>query len=265
MLRNFLYLNESTLNGYLSALENGLRTSADHRASKSNSVSGKAGVGGVGAEGERLAGDEVNQSYTDTAEARFERFLVGVTEEPERADWIDVVNADDDLPEASRGSLLEFDCEIFVPQMIRALSRSSGIGSVMTTMGALAPFMNALGKETPSLPSSDQLGALSAFSERFGDDLVVVGERDDTNWRVAGRLIASSIRDDEFDGAARVVGKVTQVLRAGEHKSLIAMPGMNLLSREQRRAQEKAGPKDGEEGSWLQGPALMLDILAVYR
>jgi hypothetical protein len=265
MLRNFLYLNEATLNGYLSSLEDGLRSAAERRTSETKAVSGKAGVGGFGAQGEAESDSELSNSYSDTSEARFERFMNLCAAAPERSGWIDVVNSDDDLPAASPGMIFEFDCEIFVPPMIRSLTSSGGIGQAMNMLKSMAPLVKALQPQSFELPPDEQVEAVSAMAALMGDDLVVVGERDDTDWRVAGRLIASSIRNDELDGVARVVGKVSSVLKPGEHKSLLALPGMNLMTREQRRAQSKSGPKPGEEANWLSGPAVMLDVLAVYR
>lgn len=265
MLRNFLYLNEITLNGYLSALEDGLRSAAEHRTTQTKSLSSKAGVAGFGAQGGTESDTESSRSYSDTSEARFERFMSLSAANPERSGWIDIVNSDDDFPAATPGTILEFDCEIFVPPMIRSLTSSGGIGQAMAMLKSMAPIMKALQPETTELPPEEQIQAVSAMSSLMGDDLALVGERDDTDWRIAGRLIAASIRDNELDGAARVVGKVSAVLRPGEHKSLLALPGMNLMTREQRRAQAKAGPKTGEEANWLTGPAVMLDVLAVYR
>ena len=265
MLRNFLYLNEPTLNGYLSALEDGLRSDGAHRTTHSKSISGRAGLSGFGAEGENGSDVESSHSFSDTSEARFERFISLSAENPERSGWVDIVNCDDDLPAASVGTIVEFDCEIFVPPLIRSLTSSGGIGQAMAMIKSVAPLMNALQPESVGFPPDEQVQAVAAISSMVGDDLVVVGERDDTDWRVAGRLSAAGIRDSELDGAARVVGKVSAILRPGEHKYLLALPGMNLMTREQRRAQAKAGPKSGEEGNWLSGPAVMLDVLAIYR
>ncbi|GAA1214919.1 DUF6414 family protein [Rhodoglobus aureus] len=265
MLRNFLYLNESTLNGYLSALEDGLRSVGEHRTTQSKSLLGKAGLGGFGTQGETESDTELSHSYSDTSEARFERFISLCAANPERSGWVDIINSDDDFAAASPGTILEFDCEIFVPPMIRSLTSSGGIGEAMAMMKSLSPLMTAVQPSAQRLPPDEQIQALTAMSSVMGDDLAIVGERDDTDWRVAGRLIAASIRDSELDGVARVVGKVSAAVRAGEHKSLLALPGMNLMTREQRRAQAKLGPKPGEEANWLSGPAVMLDVLAVYR
>ena len=40
---------------------------------------------------------------------------------------------------------------------------------------------------------------------------------------------------------------------------------MNLVPREERRKMERQAPAPGKESEYLSGPALMLDILAIYR
>jgi hypothetical protein len=56
------------------------------------------------------------------------------------------------------------------------------------------------------------------------DQLALAGDKGDTDWLIADRLIVASIRDNELDGAARVVGKVSAALRPGEHKPLLSCP-----------------------------------------
>jgi hypothetical protein len=223
---------------------------------------GKTGFDGGG---DKPADTETSQSYEDTSEARFERFIKLSAQNPERSGWVDVGDPDEDLAAVVSGNVLEFDCELFVPPMIRSLTSSGGIGNAISMMKALGPLVNTINPGSMELPADDQMQAISAMSSLMGDDLVVVGERDETDWRVAGRLISQHIRDAELDGTARIVGKVSARVADGEHKSLLALPGMNLMTREQRRAQAKSGPNAGDEANWVSGPALMLDILAVYR
>lgn len=114
------------------------------------------------------------------------------------------------------------------------------------------------------LPPTGQLDAMKGLANTLGGDAVVVGERDDSDWRVAGRLLDQYLFGD-VEGYARVVGKVSTVLRPGSWKPLLALPGMNLMGRDKRREMERKGPDEGQEDSWVKGPAIMLDVLAIYR
>jgi hypothetical protein len=102
------------------------------------------------------------------------------------------------------------------------------------------------------------------MANNLGNDQVLVGEPDSESWRVAGKLLASNI-NGEIDGLARVVGKVSTIWQKEEWKPLLSLPGANLIPREQRRKLERTKPTEDQQDNWLEGPALMLDVLAVYR
>jgi len=69
-----------------------------------------------------------------------------------------------------------------------------------------------------------------------------------------------------LEGRARLVGKVSRVLRSGRWRPFLTFPGMNVVPREERRRMERQPPATGREGVYyLSGPALILDMLAVYR
>jgi hypothetical protein len=264
VLKTFLYLNEPVLDGYLSALEDGLRASVQAKTATTSSISGKVGVGGVGAGGDRESQKEETTSRTDTASARFERLQKLAKNDVEASGWIDVIHPDTDLKGIGIGALIELECEIYIPEILKALAPNNGLAQAIEMMQALSPFAASLGGDMSSLPDAGQLDAVKGFANTLGGAAVLVGEPDDTEWRVAGKLVDAHLRG-EIEGHARVVGKVSAVLADGAWKPLLALPGMNLLSRDKRREMERKGPDEGQEDNWLQGPAIMLDVLAVYR
>lgn len=264
MLKNFIYLNEPALDGYLSSLEDGLRGLVEAKIAKSSSVSGKAGVAGVGVGGDHERQQEETTSRTDTASARFERLQRLAREDPEASGWVDVVDPDTDLKDIGIGAIVELECEIFIPEAIKAMSPNGGIAQAIDQLQALAPFASMLGLDMSGVPAADQLNGVKGFASTLGGDAVVVGEPNESDFRIAGKLLDAYLRG-EVEGYARVVGKVSAVLGKGAWKPLLALPGMNLLSRDKRREMERKGPDEGQEGSWLQGPAIMIDVLAIYR
>lgn len=264
MLKNFIYLNEPDLDSYLSALEDGLRGSVQAKTAKSSSVSGKIGVAGIGAGGDQERQQEETTSRTDTASARFERLQRLARSDVDASGWIDVVDPDTDLKGIGIGALIELECEVFIPETIKALSPSGGLAQAISQVQALAPLAAMLGKDMSALPPSGQLDAVKDFANNLGSDAVLVGEPNESDWRVAGKLLDPYLHG-EVEGYARVVGKVSAVLGTGAWKPLLALPGMNLLSRDKRREMERKGPSEGQEQNWLEGPAIMLDVLAIYR
>lgn len=61
------------------------------------------------------------------------------------------------------------------------------------------------------------------------------------------------------------MGKVSTHWASVNWKPLLALLGMNLIPRGEQREMERKGPQAGQEQKWLEAPALMLDVLAVYR
>lgn len=264
MLKNFLYLNDDALGSYLSALEGGARSSVQQRTARSSGVQGGVDARILNAKGDRAAEDETTIDLADTAHARYERLEQHALDDPERAGWITVLSPDVDLDGVGIGAIIDIECEIYVPHIIKALSASGGLSEALDAFNALLPVAGALGLDTSGGPDTTQVAAIRSIAGSLGGDQVVVGERDDTEWRVAGRLLTPHLRG-EVDGVARVVGKVATIWKAGRWKPLLALPGMSLLPRDQRRALERQQPSEDQAENWLEGPAAMLDILAIYR
>lgn len=94
--------------------------------------------------------------------------------------------------------------------------------------------------------------------------LVIIGEDDDTEWRVAGSIDKRwALQGAEFDGFVRIIAKVIRRIDEGQQRSLLKLPGWNI-SREQRRKMERQFKADSPNSIMLNGPALMVDYLAIY-
>jgi hypothetical protein len=102
------------------------------------------------------------------------------------------------------------------------------------------------------------------MADALGADLVAVGEFEDSDWKVAAQLTGEYIRA-QVEGPAQFVGKVSKQWPEGQGRHLLALPGTTLLPRRERRALEGKKPDDPDDDSFLNGPAVMLDLLAVWR
>lgn len=264
MLRRFLYLDENALSQYVTALEGGLTTESTTRSMRSG-----AGTGGVDAKVLHAAGgksreDEASRTLADTDEARFDRLLRAAAAEPDALGWVEVLEADTELDGIGIGAMVSWECDLFVPEIIQTLARSGEALGALSMMQDLLPTAKGLGLDTEGLPSDEEIRAYSGFITGLGAGLIVVGEDDETGWRVAGQLSDNALRSD-IEGRGRIVGKVSRVLTPGHWKPYLTFPGMSLLPREERRKLERQAPETGKEDEYLSGPALMLDILAIYR
>lgn len=262
MLRNFLYLDETVLNGYVSALEDGLRSkriaSNEVHSDRQGAVDARVLKGQRGSS----ESDTGTVESEDTPHARFERLIELAKAQPERSLWLEIVQLED-LTDAGTGALVDFECEIEVPA-VSQLGELGQLADLMESMSSLGPL---LGQTDADMPSRQEVQAFRGFSSLLkSDDLVVVGE-DDSDWRIAGTLRRKHLRasTSELTEYVRIMGKVGKVIPAGQYKSLLGLPGMSLLPRDERRRLERQKPTDEDRDMYLAGPARMIDVLAVYR
>lgn len=265
MLRRFTYLDTEALGQYVAAVEGGLRqesTSTDHR-DRNTGAAIDAKVARVDLSG----GSAIEESLRlqDTDEARFDRLVASGRSRSDELDWLEVLDADDGLSTAAIGTMIEWECDLYVPDVIRMLAKAGGMIDAVRTFTELAPLMQTLGADvSDGLPNLDELRAASGVVEAMDAKLVVVGDDPDTDWQVSATLEPHFMRGD-IEGRARIVGKVARKLPAGRSKPFVTFPGMNVLPRRQRRDIERAPIPDGKEDEYLTGPALILDLLAIYR
>ncbi|MFD6140998.1 hypothetical protein [Promicromonospora sp. NPDC060271] len=263
MLRRFIYLNSTAVRQYTSMIDNGLADTSVSVRKTGRTTAGGADLKVLRGDHSRNAEDENSTTRIDTDEARFDRLVQAAATTPDELGWVEVVDPDTDLEDIGIGAIISWECEIFVPQVAQMLSPSSGLGDALAMIKAFAPAARAMGHEVADLPNEDEVDALQRFTQASAGKLVLVGDDDSTDWKVTGALEGDFI-GGEVEGRAIVVGKVKKVLRVGSWQAILAMPGLNLLSREERRAQERRAPEADEEENYVAGPALVLDILAVY-
>ncbi|MGI9092853.1 MAG: DUF6414 family protein [Mycobacteriales bacterium] len=264
MLRRFIYLDKTALGQYVTVLEGGLTTESTTRLLRSGTGTGGVDVRVINASGERSREEEESRTLADTDEARFDRLLRAAAAEPEALGWVEVLQPDTDLDGIGIGAMLSWECDLYVPEIIQTLARSGEALRAIGMIQNLLPMARTLGLNTEGLPNDEELSAVSGFVSGLDASLLVVGEDDETDWRVAGQLTDGSLNGD-VEGRARVVGKVSKAVPSGRWKPYLTFPGLKLLPREERRRMERQAPAPGKEGEYLPGPALMLDILAIYR
>lgn len=264
MLTHFIYLDEAALDQYVSALEGGLVTGTTKRVAVVGAVEGGADVKILSGKGSRSTENEDSRTIEDTRASRFARLLKAAEEQSDALGWVEVLQPDADLDQIGIGAMVSWECDIYVPDMIRMLSQAGGAIGALRSFEALLPSASALGLDTSGVPEAPQLRAMAGFLEGMQVKTLIVGEDDGTEWRIAGNL-HGAVAHDQIDGRAWVVGKVTRVLGEGQWKPYATFPGMDLIPRAQRRAMERQAPAPGKEEEYLRGPALMLDILAIYR
>lgn len=264
VLRRFLYLNNTSVDSYLGVLEGGLSDERTRRTGERGTRGGDAGLsfspvsGKISGQRERSEEDE--RVVRDTPELRFDRLMSALEAEPERWNYERVLESYGLFERSVVGTLISVDCEVEVPQMSLLLAQPEQLGEMLDMIEIFGPMASALGANTAGMPDPEKIKAARGFT-KMKADMIVVGDIDEGAPRLAGKLERQHVRDIP-DGEATVVGKVARRWKQGEHYSLMALPGAALMSRAQRR---KAQPVDPDDENVLHGPALTLDILAIFR
>lgn len=266
MLINAKYLNSDQLASYVAALEDGVRESRSSHLSKDTSK--KGGFDAKFAHGELGATrvDDETISIKDHDHARLKRLLSVAETRPDELGWVDVLQPDADLSGARIGNLIKWECDVYIPEMIKALQSNGGMAKAVRMVQDLAPAAEAMGLDMAGLPSQAELGAISSLTERMEVAPILIGDDEDTEWKIVGSLNTKWIRDlDELEDRCIVIGKVRKVIPEGRWHLLASLPGMNLISRDERRKKERTGPtNDGEKSQYVEGPAVVVDFLAIY-
>jgi hypothetical protein len=265
ILRNFLYLNQVALDGYLAAVEDGLRE--ERESEHGTSTHRKGGTDVKIAQGEMGSAEQQMERLRsrDTPEAKFNRLMMAVDTKPDSFDWIQIQDPDSDLLSAGPGVMLEGEADFYIPSLVRSLSADDGaLNDALDMIDSLAPLASAFRLDMTGMPNRQEREGLRTATQTLKAALVAVGELSDSAWKVAGQLDKEHRRAD-IDGAARFVGKVSRTWPSGEGRHLLALPGATLLPRDERRRLERQRPENANEDSFLMGPAFMLDFLAIWR
>jgi hypothetical protein len=155
------------------------------------------------------------------------------------------------------------EADFYIPRMIQLLA-SGELSRDFDMIDKMEPLADIFGLDKKGMPDKGQRDAVRSAVETFGADLVTVGEFDSSDWKIAAQLTSQYIRA-KVEGPARFVGKVAKRWPSGQGRHLLALPGTTLLSRHERRALESKKPDDPNDDSYLNGPAVILDLLAVWR
>src|SRR5450759_2833286 len=126
MLTRFVYLDSAALEQYLSAVEGGLVTGVTTRSASSGSGEVGADVKVLSGKGTRGHVDDESRNYADTDSSRFRRLLRAAEVDPEALGWADVVDPDTDFGGIGIGAVISWECDVYVPDAIRMLSKAGG-------------------------------------------------------------------------------------------------------------------------------------------
>ncbi|UQE75803.1 hypothetical protein MYK68_04105 [Gordonia sp. PP30] len=260
--RRFLYLDDSIVSAYLGSFEDGARESIAREQASEGKFDARLGIGPVSAGVGKGRTTRETHSIVDTPEARYERLSTLGRDTPN--EW-SVEFEPAGLGQLPIGHIVELSVDIYVPEMVKMLQRDGDVVQALDLMASFEPMAETLGLDTIGLPDRTERDSVrQALASMPDTDLMVVGEFEDATWKVAGKVERQHLRSADLDGDVVVVGKVIKRWADDEWLPILALPGMNLLPRDQRRQMAREVPKDGDASS-IKGPGLTLDIIAIYR
>lgn len=212
----------------------------------------KFGLGRKNVEAESL-------NYSDNGPARFDRLLALVEGVEDEFGWKDLQETQVEMISLRPGHVLACAAELYESDVSK-LSAASGILSMLPLMKSISQMT---GKPLQGMENFDDntVEAVGAFGAAMKGSSVVLGDILESDWK----LVFSIPAGIDVEGDAYVVGKVSKVWGAGEWRPLPGLPVFSQLPRAQRREMERKGPAPDGKMMWQEGPAVLLDVLAVYR
>lgn len=257
-LPRFLYLDDKGLGEYLSVVEEGISDESKRRRLSNGTSIDSTTLG------ELTSGDSTSEEeriVRETASQRFIRLVSALDAASTRWRYRDISALDEEFSTINVADLVQVQCEVEIPPFIRMLSQPDQLDDMVNMLETFRTMAPMLGEKVEGLPGKKEARAFRDFGKAMKSDVVVVGDQEDGGPQVTGKLNKDYIRDG-VEGEVFILGKVAKKLKDGETHSLLAIPGASLMSRQQRR---QAARQEQTDDSTLVGPALALDILAIYR
>lgn len=283
MLYEFVYLNQPRLAGYAAQVDGGLIAETRTRMTKTGSAGATLGVKilGLKADGSRVS--EQAQTLSDAPEAQFQRLLAAANIDPEALGWVEVMDPDADLGQVQGREIISWECDIDIPNISRLVAKD---GAGLQFLEVARHFVTAVtdaGLKVGGIDGSNlqpgqaeelqkvKAGAdiASRLLEAVNQNRTVVGTDSDTDWKVFGTVSSDYLQVDDIDNERlMIVGKVKRIVPPGQPRRIVDLSRLrNAASafQPQAVAADPSGPEAGKEHEYLTGPAVELDILAIYR
>ena len=260
ILRNFLYLDSSTVADYLSTLDGSvIEGPVDHTHSSKNEMGVKVDFKVVQGGGSGGGSSETKETRLVTDAAKFQRLYELIEEE-----HIQPLDGFDDAiwKQIRRGELLEIQAKITTPEFYR----------LTEAVGSFAPMIEVFKAVDPSLVDKKAeeamvgLGGIAKMLE--GKPVPLIFQPASTpGYHFVAELTRSFLRCEmsQLQGEATVLGKVLRILEKGQsHEAFNVLPSIPNLNRQAKRRMQ-ADSKSKKMTETVKGPGAILAPVAVYR
>lgn len=266
-VRRIIYLDKKALEHYATPNEGGALT--DTETTTKYGGSGSVGVNAGFAEAKfgGNGGREHVHHVADTPATMFSRLLDAVKKD---TGWKEITHPERQFPGLEVCDLISWNCDLHIPDVSHTVARSGDGLRAIDMVQKMVDMAEEAAPDNPEVaakagPLKSLLHGLSNLVEAADARRSVVGDSDHTAWKVVGSLTDEHIQIadvHDIDGRLTIVGQIAKLVPADRWHPLVVT---GLINRPQRRKLEIEGPRPEQEKYFLRGPAIVLDILAIYR
>ena len=268
VLRNFLYLDSSAVENYLSGIEGGLAEEETQLERQSKEGGGKAdvglaGLGGIEAGGEGEYTAEKHRQIRATAAARFQALHSTLREN----EMIEVVEEFDDnqWDGLRRGDVVEAVGEL-------ELSKWDQMAEAIDSVGDLLPVMEQFAPEALNKEAREMLKGVQTVVQLTEEQGVVVSLKlyEERGHPLVARLSPLHLQTRKADlrGDVTLFGRVQRKLKEEQSYSVMQLlPEGSELGKQLEEEMKEASEEDSENPllERISGPALLIQPIAIWR
>lgn len=272
MLIRFVYLDKPTLEGFAAQIDGGLIAETKVNLVKRRTKSGEINLKFIGGKAEGGGADDQEWTMSYPPEAQFQRLLAVANDDPDTIAWIDVVDPNTDFASAQVGETIAWECDVDIDQGSRLAARGGGgvqMVGIMELLASAGQVGIKVGDGNFDAQKAGQVKAQAEVVRQRLDSLnlsrIAVGrDYSSTNWSIYGPLYSDHLRVEDVDNERLiVVGKIKRIVPYGQTRKLVNNEAMQMM----KGLSKPSGPTDTSNplNNEIAGPALELDIIAIYR
>lgn len=266
ILRNFLYLDTSILNDYLSTIEGFIEEGPiDQTEVQTKQKSGTANIKFVEGNLQSETSTETTQKLARTDASKFNK-LYNLLSKNEMSQFLDAFD-NEIWSQIRRGEILEIPAIINISKVFKLTQDVQNIPHMIDIMRAMGhdPFENE--QEAKMFTGINTLGEFAG-----NQSIPIIFESEATKgYTFVAQLQRQYLKSEilNLEGGADIIGKVQRIIPRGKQEEIFSLiPAFDSfqssINREQRRKMQN-DKKSNNISEIIKGPAILITPLALYR
>lgn len=265
MLRSLVYLDTHLLQQLVDQIDGGSLTELSVEDSIQSSKSGGIDARLASGRSAKELCSKTTRQVASSPASQLNKLITHCKGNPKETGWVAV-----DEPAAfgllGRGQLVESIVDVSIPDAIKAIDRSDQFSPLFEGIEAFKDYIPDYNTDEIK-ETFRKVQTLQNMQQLLQGKLIIEAELSNgINAKYLGKLDKKyifNIDELENDGYT-IVGKVKETWKKGEWRQMLALPGMNFGNRETRRKMMNMRPAGESDPTYTEGPAALLQILAIY-